>query len=125
MYFEVLRIFSPHSSACPRVSMPSLNPLSEPPTATLSPHASWSVPAADRPGEPQLLGAAVRESERDTPPHTVQRRSPAAGAGRGRESPPRELAEAGRAAPLQLQEEGTCRTWYRVWHDILRTYDMI
>ena len=68
---------------------------------------SLPVAAVDRPGEPQLLVAAVREPQGDTPPLAVPRRAAAAGAGRGRQGPPRQPAAAGCVAPLQLQEEGT------------------
>lgn len=65
-------------------------------------------PAVDRPGEPQLVRAAVREPEGDSAPYPFSRRPVAAGAGRGRESAPGQPAAAGRFAPLQLQEKGTC-----------------
>lgn len=63
--------------------------------------------AVDRPGEPQLFGAAVREPQGDSSPVAVPRRAAPAGAGRGREGPSRQPAAKGCAAPLQLQEEGT------------------
>ena len=63
---------------------------------------SPTVPADDRPGEPQLLSAAVREPQGDSCPGALPRRSVAAGAGCGREGTTRESSPPSGAASPQL-----------------------